>query len=519
MKQRGTGVQWGLAERALEAVAPRTAGRRFAAKLALANLRRAYDAASLERGASGRRGSGTAADAEISYAGTVLRNQMRDLVRNNPLAAKAVQVLVNNFVGAGIRPRAASSNARLNKQVDDLWARWSQQCDAHGHTDFHGLLSLAVRGMIEGGDMFALRRGRRADDGLAVPLQIELREADHLDQGRISRLEGSNRVSQGIETDGIGRRVAYWMFPDHPGDSTNPLGQITQSVRIEASRVAHLFERQRIQNRGVPWGTPSMTAITHVRDYQEAELVRKKIEACMVGIVFTDDESQESMAPAVVDADGRKIEQFEPGMIAYARNGKDMKFNQPGAAGGVGEWHRVQLQIISAGFRVPYELMTGDLSQVNFSSSRVGLNEFRRMIDAMQWQTIIPMFCEPIWRWFLEAALTAGLIKSADVPAEWAPPKFESVNPLQDAEADLLETRAGFATWAQQVAKRGYDPDKVLDEHQKYAAQMDKKGLIFDSDPRHVTKAGMSQNVAQSGSQSGAQDAAPPETPAPAAKT
>lgn len=508
MTKRGTGVQWGFVERAIEALAPAAAGRRYAAKLALANLRRSYDAASVPRGSNGRRGSSTAADSEVAFAGEVLRNQMRDLVRNNPLAAKAVQVLVNNLVGAGIRPRAASSSARLNKKVDDLWAKWSMECDAHGHTDFHGMLSLAVRGMIEGGDMFAVKRGRRPDDGLSVPLQIELREADHLDQQKISRIEGSNRVAQGIETDAIGRRVAYWMFPDHPGDNTNPLGQITQSVRIEAARVAHLFERQRIQNRGVPWGTPAMTAISHVRDYQEAELVRKKIEACMVGIVMSDDETQESMAPAIIDVDGKKIEQFEPGMIAYARNGKDIKFNQPGAAGGVGEWHRVQLQIISAGFRVPYELMTGDLSQVNFSSSRVGLNEFRRMIDAVQWQTIIPMFCEPIWNWFLEAAFTAGQISSADVPAEWAPPKFESVNPLQDAEADLLETRAGFASWAQQVAKRGYDPDKMLADITATNAKMDAAGLVFDSDPRRVSKAGLTQSST----------VAPAETPAPAPK-
>jgi hypothetical protein len=41
-------------------------------------------------------------------------------VRNNPLAAKAVAVLVNSLVGTGIRPRAASGDNALNKLVDDL---------------------------------------------------------------------------------------------------------------------------------------------------------------------------------------------------------------------------------------------------------------------------------------------------------------------------------------------------------------------------------------------------------------
>ena len=58
-------------------------------------------------------------------------------------------------------------------------------------------------------------------------------------------------------------------------------------------------------------------------DYEVAELVRKKTEACVTAFVFGDDESQQGIAPAVVDADGNRVEQFEPGPIAYARGGKD----------------------------------------------------------------------------------------------------------------------------------------------------------------------------------------------------
>jgi capsid protein len=167
----------------------------------------------------------------------------------------------------------------------------------------------------------------------------------------------------------------------------------------------------------------------------------------------------------------------------------------------------VQLHIIAAGFRVPYELMTGDLSQVNFSSSRIGINEFKRMLDVVQWQIVIPMFCEKVWGWFIDAAFTAGLIPRGDIAAEWAPPKFESVNPWQDAQTDLLETRAGFATLPQQIAKRGYDPKEVLAEWAEAAALLDELKLVLDSDPRKVTQAGLTQ--AAKGGQQPANDAAP----------
>lgn len=491
------GIRMTALDRAIASVSPTLGARRVAARAALDNLERAYDGAARSRRTEGWQAANASADAEVAAGADLLRARMRDLVRNNPMAAKAVQVLVSNMVGAGIRPRAASGNEAVDQEADRLWARWRRECDADGHTDFHGLTGLAVREMIEGGDVFALRRRirRRRDD--EVPLRIELKEADHLDTARtaISRGTAGNWIKDGIEYDPQGRRVAYWLFPDHPGDTTPALTRRLESRRVAAEGVAHLFERQRVQSRGVPWGAPVMRAIRDVDDWQHAEIVRKRTEACLVGIVVGADDDQQGIAPAVKDAEGNPVEQFEPGMISYARGAKSIEFNQPSATPGVYEWHRVQLHIIAAGFRVPYELMTGDLSQVNFSSSRVGLNEFRRMVEAMQRQVIIPMFCERIWQWFCEAAWTAGLLPVPDIPVEWGTPAFESVNPLQDAQTDLLEVRAGFATLSQKIAQRGHDPAAQLAEHAADLRRLDEGGLIFDSDPRRVAKAGTAHST------------------------
>lgn len=43
-----------------------------------------------------------------------------------------------------------------------------------------------------------------------------------------------------------------------------------------------------------------------------------------------------------------------------------------------------------------------------------------------------------------ESAFAAGLIATPTIPVEWAPPKFDLVNPLQDATTDLLEVRSGL---------------------------------------------------------------------------
>ncbi len=484
-------VSW--LDRAIGTVAPQIALRRLLARHSFDTLARGYDGAAKGRRTDGWRTPGTSADTEVAVAGALLRDRMRDLVRNNPHAAKAVSVLVNNIVGSGIIPRAASGNDKIDAQANRLWTSWSAQCDADGQLDFLGLQTLACRQMIEAGEVLLRRRPRRPSDGLEVPLQLQVLEADMLDSGRNGDLPDGGRVVQGIEFDPIGRRRSYWLFAQHPGDNAVSLKRRIDSLAVPASDILHLYEKQRMQVRGVPWGTPVMRPLRDLDDWTQAELVRKKTEACVVGIVLGADEAEQGIAPCIVDADGNRVEQFEPGLIAYARGGKDIKFNQPATTAGVSEWLRSQLQIVAAGFRIPYELMTGDLSQVNYSSIRAGLVEFRRLIDAVQWQIFVPVFCQPSWDWFTAQAWAAGLLPQPKIAVEWQPPRFEAVDPLKDAMADLLAMRSGTMTLAQAIARQGNNPDAVLAEIAATNTKIDTLGLILDSDPRHVTKTGILQ--------------------------
>lgn len=489
----------------------------FTGSTGAADQRRGYEGGRRNRHTDGWVAGSSSADGQIGPAAPVLRERMRDLVRNNPHAAMAVQVLVNNMVGAGIRPRAKTGNAALNKRVDKLWELWARQADAHGHGDIYGVMALSVREMIEGGDCFAVPHFGTAAPGRGVPpLQIELREADHLDVGKNALLDGGGEIRDGVEYDAKGRRVALWLFDHHPGDN-RMMRWTKDSRRVAVDRVAHLFERQRVQSRGVPWGAPSLIDMRHFDDWRNTELIRKKTEACLAGVLLSDEEPQtdangKSLGVVMQDSEGNIVEEFTPGMIASVRGATSFETVTPQATGGVGEWSRVQLHAVAAGFRVPYCLMTGDLKENNFASSRVGLNEFRRMVEMMQWTCIIPMLLEPVWAWFIQAAQLAGLLPDrGDYVAEWAPPRFESVNPKQDVDADISEVRAGFVSPQMMIAKRGYDPDAVLAEWAAWITAMDKARVTFDSDPRRVAKAGTAQPDAPAND--GAGDAQPNDPP------
>src|SRR5690606_26243036 len=151
------------------------------------------------------------------------------------------------------------------------------------------------------------------------------------------------------------------------------------------------------------------------------------------------------------------------------------------------------LHTIAAGFRVPHALLSGNLSKVNYSSSKIGLEGFKRTISAVQWQIIIPMFCQPVWQWFLEAAYFAGEIDHMNHPAEWSPPRMYSADPGRDVAAMLTEVRAGFRSWDSVVAETGYNPDDVLAEVAARNRKLDELGVVFDSDPRRMSQAGQTQ--------------------------
>lgn len=486
-------VRQTLLDRIVGRISPAAGVRRYSARVAHAHLLRAYDGASKGRGTDGWTTSNKAADAEIGPAQALLRDRMRDLVRNNPTAAKATSSLITHMVGVGIRPRAKTGNPDKDKLINDLFEEWSKQCDADGRTDFYGQQALALRLMIEGGESVTLQRPRRRQDGLKVPLQIQIIEGDHIDSSKNQTTDDGGTIRYGIQYDVIGRRKAYWLFPDHPGDLNPIIGRSMASAPVDARRVIHLFERQRTQSRGVPWGTPALRHLRDIDDWANAELVRKKMEACQVGIVFGSGEEDSQLAPVVEDADGNKVEQFEPGMIGYARNGKSIQFNTPGSTPSVREWNSVMDHRVAAAYRVPYELITGDLREVNFSSARISMDDFRMLVEMIQWLLLIPVFCLPIWNWFCAFAYLNGQIDSPTVPVEWDPPEFQSVNPFQDAQTDLLEVRAGFASPQEKIAKRGRDPGTVLAETIEWNKLLDADGVVTDADPRRTTKGGQGQ--------------------------
>lgn len=479
-------------DRLITWLSPARGAARLVARARIEGLTRAvatYDGAARTHRTQGRWVTGGSANREIRPALVRLRDVSRDHGRNNAYAARAVATIVSNTVGEGIIPTIEAKSSRFEAAVQGLVNSHlrTPAIDFDGRHNLSGLQALVMRTVVEAGECLVLRQRTSSAMRLPLAFQIRVLEPEFLDWTKDGPLpDGAFRV-QGVEFDKYGRRVAYWLYKEHPGDTRFLL--TISSVRVPAEDVLHIYRVDRPgQARGVPWGSPAFMTLTDLQEYEEAELVRQKIAACFA-VFFTDEGGQTKLADAAAtaaadkSADGRPIDMLEPGLIQRLPPATDVKFATPPLTTGYPDYVRAQLRRVAVGYGVPYETLAGDLSQVNFSSGRMGWLEFQRSVDQWRWHMLIPHLCEPIGRWFREAAMPALNMRS-DFSLSWTPPRREMIDPAKEIGAARDAIRAGLSSRSEELRKLGYDPDMVEADLAAENARGDALGLKFDSDGR-----------------------------------
>ena len=460
--------------------------------------------------------------AALLYSQNELRAKSRDLVRRNAWANAALESYVANAVGTGIKPQSMVKDAVMRESIQSLWRDWTVQADAAGLTDFYGVQALACRSMLEGGESLVRLRYRRLDDGLPVALQVQVLEAEHLPVTMNTTAENGNLIRAGIEFDSLGRRVAYHLYRTHPEDGalapmSNSGGMDT--VRIAAAEILHLFRPLRPgQIRGEPWLTRALVKLNELDQYDDAELVRKKTAAMFAGFITRLAPEDNLMGEGLSDPNGVALAGLEPGTMQILEPGEDVKFSQPADVGAsYAEFLRMQFRAVAAAMGVTYEQLTGDLTQVNYSSIRAGLLEFRRRVEAVQHGVLVHQLCRPIWQAFIDQAVLEGALtlpgyglrtapaRREYLSVKWIPQGWQWVDPQKEFKAMVTAIRAGLLSRSEAIASFGYDAEDVDREIAADNARADALGLVFESDPRH------DQPPAAPGGQAAGQSEPPPE--------
>lgn len=489
---RGTFV-----DRLIAAVSPRWAVSRARGRIALDALR-AYEAASPKDLWRPRR-SGASASADHMADAAKLRAKARYLTQNVPYVAAAIDADVATVVGTGILPRFLGPN---EKKLNELLARWMPVCDADGLLDFLGLVALAYRCMRVDGEVLVRFRPRRPEDGLPVPLQIQLLEIDYLDSakntgagamgGGRDGVPPGNEVIEGIEYDAIGRVAAYWLFPMHPGDTSVRVrsGAGQQSRRVSAEFIVHLFKPERAgQRRGITALAPAIVRTRDTQLLEDAELARKNLES-RLSVLVSGDASQlanppqlgatnpDQASPSTAQRTGDLgplasggITQLPPGMMPPT---VVAPVPTPGHVDNI-KWH---VHLVCAALNVAYESATGDMSGVNYSSARVRRLDVRRHAEQMQWLLLMPRLIRPIMQRLVETAELAGLVPDARYTLDASTPRWEHVDPGKEVDAELKEIAGGLQSISESLRRRGYKPEDVFAEIKADFDRLKKDGTL-----------------------------------------
>ena len=422
-----------------------------------------FDAAQMHRRLRGFRASRAHVNTLIAGAGETITARARWLVRNNGYAANAVEAFASNVVGDGVKPSSSIDDAALKEELQSLWLAWTDEADAEGLTDFYGLQRRATREVFLAGEVFLRIRPRRTSDGLSVPLQLQMLPSEMLPLAMNRELSGGGQIRQGIEFNAIGRRVAYHFLRRHPGDMTDP-GLSGETVRIPASDIIHVIDPVEAgQLRGVSRFSPAIVKLFTLDLYDDAELERKKT-AAMFAMFITSPAPETPLEPTDEDLE------VEPGQVVRLDPGEDVSTPATPDSGSTYEpfQYRTLLQI-SAALGIPYGYLTNDTAKGNFSNTRISLVDFRRRISAWQHGVLVYQMCRAVWMRWMDMAVLSGALELPEYDAKrrqyqacmWLPTKWDWVDPMKDASAEILQIEAGLKSRTQALSERGYDAEQV----------------------------------------------------------
>lgn len=442
-------------------------------RVAARDAMRAFDAAKIQRENARPPAKNFGPLGETQLGREKLLLVARDLDRNNGWASGVFNAIVDNIVGDGIVPEIRIRGPRgglresLNARIEELWERWAEGVDLNRQMSFYDLEAQVERELWVSGEVLIVLSQRPDPEPGEVPLVLDLVESERL--ADLTEERASGKIVQGIEFDAKGRRVAYHIYDEHPGDSG-----MADAKRIPAERVLHIFRPRRVGAiRGYSRLHPVANTFAALAQYLDYELTRARITASWALLWKRNRPGMRLPQPpgAAERDEGQNYLSYQyGGMILQGGPQDELQSASPAFGNTAFEtFVAVMLRKVAVGLNVSYEVLSRDFTKTNFSSSRSSSLEDRKHWRPRQ-KFLIRRCGTPILREFLrQAALSVGDeflrgIKIESVPVQWRVPGWEWVDPVKEVNAEEQACGNGFTSPQRVCASHGNDFFAVVDE-------------------------------------------------------
>ena len=460
----------------------------------------------------------SSANAEIFTSVMPTRSRARTVERDDPYAwamLESMRVNVGGHEPFRLEMKVGKTGAdgefiderETNAMIQDAWkeAARPKNCTTRGDISRLELDLQAISAMIRDGGVMG--RHCRAFRFNKFGYAIQPREIDRLDHYWMGKNpDNGNDIKMSVEIDPIfDRIVAYWLLRNHPGDFYYQ-ADINKSYRerVKAEDLVVLFDiRTRAEQLvGISRFASIIQRLHRIDQFDVAHSTAAIWSACkplfLLKKLPTANEYVPDFIRNAIEAEGsgegagEKESSASPGEVEELPYGTepwqaDPKFPIEAANG----FKKDNLRAAAAGSGTAYHMIGQDLEGVNFSSGRLGENQFHDTCKILQ-EHFIESYRRPHFEEWLKSALLTRAIplpfsryEEFCLAAKFRGRRWPYVNPMQDAQADILRIEAGLDSRDNiiQNSERGGDVEQVNAEIAAGKKSDDAHGLDYTSDP------------------------------------
>lgn len=418
-----------------------------------------------------------------------LRRLSRIALFESPAGAAMAGRLAETVVGSGLRLRAQpywdiiDPRGRLSPEWRAAWVRnteqryrlWSNSYSPEYNTrrNLPQLSRAAFDYLLQDGEYFALLR--YSNTSRANPLTIQLIPPENITGGYTNT--PGNEVVNGIEYDGYGQAIAYFIYDDKTGETTRISRFGPKSGRV--MMIHNFLTTNEKQRRGVPYFANCIEELAKIGQYEGLE-----IQAAIVNAIFAmfieppEDSDGEPIlgggAARTKSATESETVSTDPATQEYINHAASLDFTKGGVvldalpAGhtphsfdtkrpnvNFGTFYDTVLKNLSSGRGMPISAV-----QLNFNQSYSGA----RGELLMFWMAVTRFrenhgfdFEDDIYQMWLAGELPRGRIEApgysdseemrlAYTNAIWVGNRLPNMDPKNLVQANMLEQDRGYKT-------------------------------------------------------------------------
>lgn len=450
-------------------------------------LRSDYDAvksSQFRRRRTGISPNGSGADYHYRRESDYLKllEYSRDLDRNDPIVGSITDraVTATLFTGdTGFIVDPKTGDETIDADLKAMWNEWAEDADksdAASEHDFDDLTRFAFRSELVDGD--------------AIGLLLEQGSIQFTEGHRIRTPTNSKKnIVSGVLLDNLRKRLGYYVTKDDI-DPMTAVRRVSDTEFIKTRdddgwrQVCHVFNSKRYTGtRGITAYVPIFDLAGMHGDIEFAKLIQQQIVSCFAifrqqqfdpNAIYAPKKATGETKEVPLGTSGQKkiVQGVSPGMEVVGNPGEELKGFSPNVPNPEFFDHvKLILTFIGINLGMPLVQVLMDASETNFSGFRGAIEQaklgFRRNQKHLIKRWHRPIYWWKLRQWMAEDPILRSAesrLKLAFYAHQWTTPRWPYIEPLKDAQADLLRLRNGLTSERRVAHERGEDYDVLYPE-------------------------------------------------------